>query len=188
MKQKFIHSELLKKCKQGNNKAQFEIYKLYYKGMYNVSLRIVQNTQEAEDVMQESFLSAFEKLETWSEKVSFGSWLKKIVVNKSLDYIKKRKIQLTELTNKETNIEEDNVENDEIVSLKIEEIKKTVNKLPDKYRIITLMFLFEGYTHDEISNIMNISPEVSRVRYKRAKDMIVKSSGFKNAIEKINMN
>jgi len=88
-----IHDKLIKKCKAGNQNAQFEIYKLYYKGMYNVSLRLVQDTQEVEDVMQEAFLSAFEKLDTWSEEVTFGAWLKKIVVNKSLDYLKKRKME-----------------------------------------------------------------------------------------------
>ncbi|MCD6557085.1 MAG: sigma-70 family RNA polymerase sigma factor [Bacteroidales bacterium] len=188
MKLKYIHYELLEKCKHGSNKAQFEIYKLYYKGMYNVSLRMVQNSQEAEDVIQEAFLSAFEKLETWSEEVSFGSWLKKIVINKSLDYLKKRKMQLTELDGKEPVNDENNSEDLEIISLKVEEIKRAVNNLPEKYRIITLMFLFEGYSHDEISEIAGITPETSRVRFKRAKDMIVKSPEIKEAFEKISMN
>ncbi len=188
MKSKFIHYELLEKCKQGSNKAQFEIYKLYYKGMYNVSLRMVKNSQEAEDVIQEAFLSAFEKLETWSEEVSFGSWLKKIVINKSLDYLKKRKMQFTELEGKEPVNNENNTEDFEIISLKVEEIKRAVNNLPEKYRIITLMFLFEGYSHDEISEITGITPETSRVRFKRAKDMILKSPKIKEAFEKISMN
>jgi RNA polymerase sigma factor (sigma-70 family) len=188
MKAKFIHSDLLTKCKKGNHKAQFEIYKLYYKGMYNVSFRIVQNKQDAEDIMQESFLSAFEKLETWSQEVSFGSWLKRIVINRSLDYLKKKKAELTELDEKETIIENNKPENDEIVSLKIEEIKKAVNALPKKYRIVTLMFLFEGYTHDEISEIEDITPEASRVRLKRAKEMIANAPGLKKAFKKISMN
>ena len=69
-----------------------KIYKLYYKAMYNVSLRIVNNEAEAEDIMQESFLSAFEKIDTYTGQVSFGAWLKRIVINKSLDVMKKRKV------------------------------------------------------------------------------------------------
>ena len=117
---KHIHGKLISKCKSGDTKAQFEIYKLYYKGMYNVSLRIVQDSQEAEDVMQEAFLSAFKKLDTWSQEVTFGSWLKRIVINKSLDYVKKRKMQLSSIDEKELDIEAENIEYDESASIKVE--------------------------------------------------------------------
>ena len=80
-----LHQDLLDGCKTGDQKAQFQIYKLYYIAMYNTSLRIVIDTMEAEDIMQESFLSAFEKIATYSGTVSFGAWLKKIVFNRSLD-------------------------------------------------------------------------------------------------------
>src|SRR5664279_4533758 len=89
-----LHQDLLDGCKEGDQKAQFQIYKLYYKAMYNTSLRIVNNTMEAEDIMQEAFLSAFEKIGSYSGKVSFGSWLKKIVQNRSLDYLGKKNLVL----------------------------------------------------------------------------------------------
>jgi RNA polymerase sigma factor (sigma-70 family) len=88
-----IHQDIIDNCRKGDRKAQFQIYKLYYRNMYNISLRIVNETQEAEDIMQESFLSAFENIDTYSGKVSFGAWLRKrIVINRSLDALKKRKI------------------------------------------------------------------------------------------------
>jgi len=74
-----LHQELINGCRRGDQKAQFQIYKLYYKAMYNTSLRIVNNTMEAEDIMQEAFLSAFEKIGSYSGTASFGAWLKKIV-------------------------------------------------------------------------------------------------------------
>ncbi len=86
-----LHQDLLDGCKTGDQRAQFQIYKLYYKAMYNTSLRIVNDAMEAEDVMQESFLSAFEKIDTYSGTVSFGAWLKKIVINRSLDALSRRK-------------------------------------------------------------------------------------------------
>ena len=89
---KNLHQDLLDGCKNGDQKAQFQIYKLYYKAMYNTSLRIVSDTMEAEDIMQESFLAAFEKIDTYSGTVSFGAWLKKIVVNRSLDALNKKKM------------------------------------------------------------------------------------------------
>lgn len=185
MKKYHIHDNLIKKCKKGNSKAQFEIYKLYYKGMYNVSLRILRDEAEAEDVMQEAFLSAFSKLDMWSGKVTFGAWLKKIVVNKSLDYLKKTKMQLVDIDDKiliedesfDINIEKNNV-------LKIDLIKNAINKLSDNYRVVALLFLFEGYTHNEISELLNITPETSRIRFMRAKKMISSSKD----LDKIIMN
>src|SRR5674476_409697 len=86
-----LHQDLIDGCRRGDQKAQFQIYKLYYKAMYNTSLRIVNDTMEAEDIMQESFLAAFEKIESYSGTVSFGAWLKKIVINRSLDALNKKK-------------------------------------------------------------------------------------------------
>jgi len=83
-------NQLLEGCKKGDAKAQFAIYKLYYKAMYNTAFRIVNDSFEAEDVMQESFLSAFTKLDSFSEQVTFGAWLKKIVINKSITALRKK--------------------------------------------------------------------------------------------------
>ena len=76
--------QLIESCKKGSQSAQFEVYQLYYKAMFNTSLRIVQNSYEAEDVMQEAFLSAFTKLDTFKGEVAFGAWLKKIVIKKKI--------------------------------------------------------------------------------------------------------
>jgi len=159
---------LVKQCKSGNSRAQFKIYQLYYKAMYNTSLRILNNTQDAEDAMQEAFLSAFQKLESYKGEVSFGAWLKKITVNKSLDYIRKRKDewliseeQLPEITEENDNIFED--------SYKILELKKAIQKLPEGYRIIVSLYYLEGYDHEEISKILSISPITSRTQLSRAK-------------------
>ena len=86
-----IHQELIERCRKNDQKAQLEIYKLYYKPMYNTSLRILNHEAEAEDVMQESFLDAFRKIEEYKGEGSFGGWLRRIVVNNSIDTLKKRK-------------------------------------------------------------------------------------------------
>ena len=86
-----IHQDLIDACKAGDRKAQFKLYKLYYKAMFNTSLRIVDDTAEAEDIMQESFLDAFRRLDSYTGEGSFGSWLKRIVINKSLDSLRKTK-------------------------------------------------------------------------------------------------
>jgi RNA polymerase sigma-70 factor, ECF subfamily len=168
-----IHEHLIEKCRNKDPKAQFEIYKLYYKAMFNTCCRIVNNTEEAEDIMQESFLAAFEKIETYNGEVSFGAWLKRIVINRSLDALKKRKMELVPLdhTTQEDFIEEMNF-NDSDTEKELHRIKKAVNKLADGYRIVLTLYLFEGYDHDEISKILEISSSNSRSQYSRAKQKL----------------
>ena len=167
---KNIHQELINECKAGNSKAQFEIYKLYYKAMYNTSLRIVNNQFDAEDIMQESFLSAFEKIDSYEGNVSFGSWLKKIVVNKSLDCLRRNKVSYSQINESINSLI---AEDDENVYLEnkfdLDEIKNAIEKLPDGYRIILSLYLLEGYDHDEISQILEISAVTSRTQLLRAK-------------------
>lgn len=170
-----LHQDLLDACKTGDQKAQFQIYKLYYKAMYNTSLRIVNDTMEAEDIMQESFLSAFEKIDTYSGTVSFGAWLKKIVINRSLDALNRRKAIFEDI-DYHTGIRDESNEDlmrKEEVDVQVEEIKEAIGRLPDGYRIILSLYLLEGYDHDEISEILSISSSTSRSQLSRAKQKLL---------------
>ena len=135
--------------------------------MYNTSLRIVANANDAEDIMQESFLSAFSKLNSYEGKVSFGAWLKKIVVNRSLDYLKKRRLVFEEINERMT--EEEANPMIEICEVDLNMLKKAVMQLPEGYRVVLSLYLLEGYDHDEISEILNISNVSSRSQLLRAK-------------------
>jgi RNA polymerase sigma factor (sigma-70 family) len=160
---------LLDRCERGDTKAQFEIYRLYYKSMYNSSLRIVGVTEIAEDIMQESFLSAFRKLKAYSGEVSFGAWLKKIVINRSLDYLRKRKVVFEELNN---DIQIADAEEQEIDNISVEEVKTAISALPDGYRTVLSLILVEGYDHEEVSKILGIRNVSSRTQYSRAKQRL----------------
>jgi RNA polymerase sigma factor (sigma-70 family) len=170
-----LHQDLLDGCKTGDQRAQFQIYKLYYKAMYNTSLRIVNDRMEAEDIMQESFLSAFEKIDTYSGTVSFGAWLKKIVINRSLDILGKRKAVFEDIESHvgiRDDSHEDSARNEE-VDVRVEEVKEAIEKLPDGYRVILSLYLLEGYDHDEIAEILNISSSTSRSQLSRAKQKLI---------------
>ena len=170
-----IHQKLINKCRKGDRKAQFEIYSLYYKAMYNTSLRIVKDPQEAEDIMQESFLSAFRKIETYQGKVSFGAWLKRIVINNSLDVIKKRRMLFEELDEDYTQlaIQEDELD-EKLLEQQMDMIREAIQKLPDGYRVILSLHLMEGYDHEEIAEILNISSSTSRSQFFRAKQRLLR--------------
>jgi RNA polymerase sigma factor (sigma-70 family) len=172
---KNLHQDLLDGCKEGDQKAQFQIYKLYYKAMYNTSLRIVNDSMEAEDIMQESFLSAFEKIDSYSGTVSFGAWLKKIVVNRSLDALNKRKAVFEDIDSHigiRDESDDDSGRNDEI-DVKVEEVKEAIERLPDGYRVILSLYLLEGYDHDEIAEILSINSSTSRSQLSRAKQKLI---------------
>ena len=169
-----IHQKLINRCRKGDRKAQFEIYRLYYKSMYNTSLRIVKDPQEAEDIMQESFLSAFRNIETYRGQVSFGAWLKRIVINNSLDVLKKRRLLFEELNedyNDYSGLEEGIDE--ELLAQQLERIREAIQQLPEGYRVILSLHLIEGYDHEEIAEILNITSSTSRSQFFRAKQKLL---------------
>ncbi len=166
---KNIHQEIIDSCREGDQKAQFRLYKLYYKAMYSVCLRIINDEMEAEDVMQEAFLKAFKKIDTYKGEVSFGAWLKKIVINRSLDYLKKRKVQFEEVNERTMQIADYQMETKEV---DMNRLKMAIQSLPDGYRIVLSLYLIEGYDHDEISQILNISNSSSRTQLLRAKNKL----------------
>ncbi|HDR68517.1 MAG TPA: RNA polymerase sigma factor [Bacteroidaceae bacterium] len=172
-----MYRDLIEACRKGSRTAQFRIYELYYKAMYNTALRIVNDPDDAEDVMQEAFLKAFQKLDTFLGEVSFGAWLKKIVINKSLDFIKLKKSTVSfeelELDLILTTDTEGEQETEMIDKINADEIKKAIRDLPAGYRIVLSLYLLEGYDHEEISSILNISEVSSRTQYHRAKKKLL---------------
>jgi len=168
-KYKEINLKLLEDCKKGSRKAQNEIYRLYYMAMYNTSLRIVKTKEDAEDIMQESFLKAFRNLDNFSGEVSFGAWLKKIVINGSLDYLRKRSALFEELEDQKLSDIPDDTGGHEGPDISTEQIRKEIMALPDGYRVVLSLYLLEGYDHDEIAEILDIKSSTSRSQYIRAK-------------------
>ena len=164
-----IHQEIIDQCREGSQKAQFQLYKLYYRPMYSVCMRIINNETEAEDIMQEAFLKAFSKIDTYKGEVSFGAWLKKIVINRSLDYLKKRKVKFEEINEKTNQLPDYQMETKEV---NVQVIKDAIQKLPDGYRVVLSLYLIEGYDHEEISEILGISNSNSRTQYLRAKNKL----------------
>ena len=168
---------LLQACLEGKQSAQLKIYNQYYKAMFNTAFRIVKDSAEAEDVMQESFLNAFTKLHTFKGDVTFGAWLKKIVVNNSIyHYRKQQKKQEVALDDIMYKVED----NDEVVmdhgiaELKAQKVLETMKQLKDNYRVSLTLHLVEGYDYEEVSEIMDISYANCRTMISRAKESLRK--------------
>ena len=168
---------LVQACLEGKRGAQLEIYDRYYRAMYNASLRIIKKTDEAEDIMQEAFLKAFTKLHTFKGEVAFGAWLKRIVVNDSIQhYRKQQKKNEVALDNLMYRVEdkEEVVADHRSTELKAQKVMETMARLKDNYRISLTLHLIEGYDYEEICSIMNISYANCRTTISRAKESLRK--------------
>lgn len=168
--------QLLLLCKSKNQRAQLEVYNRYNKAMYNTAIRIVKDSFKAEDIMQESFLTAFTKLETLEDTKLFGAWLKRIVVNNSIaHYNKTIKQNEVPLENVMYKVEDDLgiIENSH-KSEKVKQILKVMKSLKPNYSLGLTLHLIEGYDYEEICEIMNISYANCRTLISRAKESLRK--------------
>ncbi len=164
----YIHASIIDECRKGSTRAQFILYNQYSKAMYNLAYRILNNREDAEDILQEVFVECFRNIDSFRFESTFGAWLKKITVNKCINQIKKKKIDLTLCETLPPVIYEE----DEEVLYDTEKIFKGIETLPDGYRIILTLYLLEGYDHSEISQILGISESTSKSQYSRAKEKL----------------
>jgi len=166
--------ELIERCLRGDTLGYKELYLRYSKAMYNTCLRLLNNVAEAEDVLQESFIEAFKNLERFEHRTSFGGWLKQICINRSINQLKKRKINWVDMEKATGYDLADEKETDEMeTALQVESVKKAIMKLPDGYRTVLNLYLLEGYDHEEISEILQVAESTTRTQYMRAKQKLV---------------
>ena len=167
-------TDIVEQCKRNSRKAQLQLYNKYCDGMYIVAMRFVKDTMEAEDIVQEAFIKAFTKLEQFKGDVTFGAWLKRIVINKCIDTIKSKKQQVTELDEVHLKVVDTAYEDEWLVddAITLDEVKQAINELPDKYRYVVMLYLIEGYDHQEIAQILNITEVASRTQLSRGKSKL----------------
>lgn len=168
------HDELVERCKRGDSRSYEALYLKYCKAMYNTSLRILNSVPDAEDVLQEAFLDAFRSLNEFHYRSTFGAWLKRIVINKSINLLRKRKLTLMEMDENGIEIFDDDGSHDRYeTDMKVEEVKGAIRRLPDGYRTVISLYLLEGYDQEEIADIMGISHVTVRTQYIRAKHKLL---------------
>lgn len=165
-----INKALVDRCRSGDRKAQYELYHLYAKQMYNVCIRIVNSQADAEDILQESFIEAFKCIHEFRGDSSFGAWLRRIVVNRSINNLKKRRLTLFEQIPETVNLlYEDSSANDDEIQYEVKKVYAALLELPPGYRLVLSLYLLEGYDHAEIAQILNITESTSKSQYNRAK-------------------
>lgn len=173
-----INEELIRRCRSGEVKAQFMLYKQYSKAMYNIAIRFLNNKMDAEDILQESFVTAFERLDELTNSTAFGSWLKRIVINNCISHIRRNRLELNDIDNNISDHYAD--EEDAGLTLDPEIVHFAIRELPDGARTVLVLHALEGYRHREISEMLGISESTSKSQYNRA--LVLLSNQLKQKI------
>lgn len=146
-----------------------QIYKLHKDMLYNASYRILRNSEDAQDTVHDAFIKGFKSMSRLDDEVNLGAWLRRIVVNCSLDFLKKNKRLVRWDVSMEIPDEDDETDVLEEVAFKVEEVKRAINGLSDKYRITLVLYLIENYTHKEIAKQLGLKESTVRNQYRRGK-------------------
>lgn len=161
--------DLVAGCLAGNRSAQYKLYQKYADAMYNICCRMTNDPEAASEVMQDAFMTVFEKIGSYGQQSTLGAWIKRIVIHKCIDYMRLKKMVYIEAT--ETLASLPDME-EEPVSVNIGLIKEAIAQLPEGYRVVFTLYALEGYDHDEIAQILKISEQTSKSQYHRAKGKI----------------
>jgi len=167
-----ISRDIIERSKKGNRQAQCQLYKMYSKAMFNICFRMMNDRADAEDMLQESFSEAFRRLDSFRQESTFGAWLKMIVINRCINEIKRKKAQLEFFDDMSPFEDEEDIKDEQETGLSPDKIKQAMAGLPKGSRLIFSLYLLEGYDHQEISEILNISESNSKTQYMRAKQRI----------------
>ena len=162
--------DLIEGCIRGDRKAQFELYQRFAPRMFGVCLRYAANNEEAEDILQEGFLKVFRKLESYRGDGSFEGWVRRIFVNTAIEHFR-RKTHLQPITG----AEEENMEGKYLTALDHmaeKDIVQLVQQLPPGYRTVFNLYVVEGYTHRQISEMLGVSEGTSKSQLSRAKQIL----------------
>lgn len=157
---------LIRRCLDGDRSAYGELYDRYSRAMLNAAFRVVNDREAAEDILQESFISAFRNLHLYRSESGFGAWIKRIVINRSISWLRQQRT--VSLEQPEELVADPEPEEQEF-PFTADQVRTAILQLPDGYRTVLSLYLLEGYDHEEIGEILGISESTSKSQFSRAK-------------------
>ena len=157
--------QLIRNCKKNDTKAQSQLYKLYSSKLFSICLKYSRNYAEAEDNLQDSFVTIFNKIEQYNYKGSFEGWLKRITINTALQRYREKGI--FNIVNEE-NLQDVSVEIEDN-DISIDYLLKIIQELPDRYRLVFNLYVLDGYSHKEVAKMLNITIGTSKSNLARAR-------------------
>ena len=166
------HQKLVKDCLKGKIKAQRELYELFAKTMLGVCYRYTRSVKDAEDVLQEGFVKVFHNLHQYKNEGELGAWIRRIMVNTALNYLKRNRKYQQEMYFTEEYLHPV-VDDDPAIRLNAKELADLIRQLPQGYQVIFNLHAVEGYSHVEIGELLGISDGTSRSQYLRARNLLI---------------
>lgn len=183
-KEQITDQQLIAMCLQGKDSGYTGLYNRYARSIYNSISRIISHTGEAEDILQETFFTVFGDTDKLKGLTCFEAWVRRIAINRAISHLRKRKIVFSEFGEIETPAEEEyDADENEIFECKVEDVKRSIEDLPDGYRTILNLYLFEKMSQEEIATMLGISHVTVRTQYHRAKKKILLSLKDKSYYE-----
>jgi len=175
-----VDEKIIEGCISGKRRAQNQLYQKYSPGMLGVCLRYSNNLAEAEDILQEGFIKVFKNIKNFRKEGSFEGWIRRIIINSAITYISKNKITFKEIDEDKMELTEETETNESYIPVDPEVLLKLIQNMPEGYRMVINLYVFEGYRHKEISEILNISESTSKSQLSKARKYL------KNELEKQN--
>lgn len=158
------------RCRKGDVRAFQELYNAYAKAMYNICLRMCNHAADAEDVLQEAFTQVFKNIAQLKEEQTLSAWVKRIVVNHCLNHLRKKKMYFEDVERVE--VEEEQQIDETQHALTVANVKSAISELPEGYRTVLNLYLFEEYSHREIATMLGISESTAKTQFMRAKEKV----------------
>ncbi|MFD2886035.1 RNA polymerase sigma factor [Chitinophaga cymbidii] len=165
-----VTDQIVVRCRKGDVRAFHELYEAYSRAMYNICLRMTGHSSDAEDVLQEAFVQVFKNLEKLESDSSLTAWIKRIVVNHCLSYLRKKKVSWEEVGEMEAAVETE--VDEEAHALTVSMVKEAIRELPDGYRTVLNLYIFEEYSHREIAALLGITESTVKTQFMRAKEKV----------------
>lgn len=168
----YNQEELIAMCKRGDPAAYTKLYNEHAGAVYNTIVRLVKHTAEAEDILQESFVAAFQGIASFTPAGGFRAWVKRIAINKSIDWIRKQKISFVELEPHLARVEEEMID-ETAFQFTMDAIAAAIELLPDSYRTIFTLYVIENIPQAEIAQMLGLENTTVRTQYHRAKQKLL---------------
>ncbi|MGX5820560.1 RNA polymerase sigma factor [Chitinophaga lutea] len=165
-----VTNQIVVRCRKGDARAFRELYDAYSRAMYNICLRMTGHAPDAEDVLQEAFVQVFNNLSRLESDASLTAWIKRIVVNQCLSWLRKKKVRFEDVEHHDK-AESPDVDESEH-ALTVSAVKEAIGQLPDGYRTVLSLYIFEEYSHREIADMLGISESTAKTQYMRAKEKV----------------
>lgn len=165
-----VTDQIVVRCRKGDVRAFHELYEAYSRAMYNICLRMTGHSSDAEDVLQEAFVQVFKNLEKLESDSSLTAWIKRIVVNHCLSHLRKKKVSWEEVGETEAAVETEVDEEEHALTVSM--VKEAIRELPDGYRTVLNLYIFEEYSHREIAALLGITESTVKTQFMRAKEKV----------------